>query len=116
MPTHPGFLAVFIIWESIQAHHKMQHSPAYGPFIQAALPVLAGDIDVRHFEITDVEQLKAALEMPVTQISQLSIQKGKAAEFLKAYDDALSKYIVGENYTGMWLGYEYEDPYLHPRW
>ena len=114
MPTHPGFLAVFIIWESIHAHHKMQHSPAYGPFVQAALPFLAGDIDMRHFEITDVGQLKAALEMPVTQISQLSIQKGKAAEFLKAYDDAISRYIVGENYTGMWLGYPYEDPYVHP--
>lgn len=112
MPTHPGYFAVFIIWESIHSHHKMQHSPAYGPFVQGILPILAGDIEVMHFEITDPKELKKALEMPVTQISQLFVQKGKAAEFLKTYNTAIENVFVGEKYTGMWLGYPYENPYV----
>jgi hypothetical protein len=113
MPTHPGVLAVFIIWESIQSHHKMQHGPAYGPFVQSIFPVLAGDIEVRHLEITDPTQLKKALEMPVTQMSQLFVQKGKAADFLKTYHATVEKALVGQKYTGMWLGYPYEEPYAN---
>lgn len=112
VPTHPGLFAVFIIWDSIHSHHKLEHSPAYGPFVQGVLPILAGDIDIVHFEIdSDAVSLKKALSMPCTQMSHLSIKKGKAAEFLKAYYESFEKYVVGENYHGMWMRYPYEEPY-----
>jgi hypothetical protein len=111
MPTHPGTFAAFIIWDSIHSHHKLEHSEAYGPFVQGILPILAGDIEIVHFEISsDREVLKKTLEMPVTQMSQLSVKKGKVADFLKAYHAGFAKHIVGENYHGMWIKYPYENP------
>ena len=110
MTTHPGLFAIYCIWDSINSHHSLQHSAAYGPFIQPIIPLLAGDISIAHLEITDRENLKEALESPVTQMSHLAIRKGKAAEFLKAYYQNFDKHIVGEKYKGMWLGYSYEDP------
>jgi len=76
------------------------------------VPLIAGDIEIIHMEVTDPVTLKRALESPITQTSHLSIKKGKAADFLKAYDASFQKYVVGEKYRGMWLGYAYEDPYL----
>jgi hypothetical protein len=112
MPTHPGILAVIIIWDSIQAHHKFMHSEAYAPFMQQAAPILTGDIDVTHLEITDKETLKTTLESPVTQISHISIKKGYAAKFLKEYHENFKKHLVSEKNHGMWTQHSYEDPYL----
>lgn len=112
MPTHPGIFAVFIIWESIHSHHKFCHDAAYGPFAQGIFPILAGDIEIVHFEITDSENLKKALNMPVTQISKISVKKGQVASFLKEYHDSFNKYVAGEAYTGMWTTYPYEAPYF----
>jgi hypothetical protein len=111
MPTNPGIFCIMIVWDSINAHHKFQHSPAYKPFIVSALPILAGDLEVIHFEITDRKTLKKALESPVTQISHLYIKKGFVADFLKAYHASFEKYVVGEKYNGMWISYPYEDAY-----
>lgn len=114
MPTHPGIFLVVMIWDSIHSHHKFQHSPSYKPFIVSALPILAGDLDVIHFEITDRKALKKALESPVTQISHLHIKKGFVADFLKAYNASFEKYVAGENFNGMCINYPYEDAYgLH---
>ena len=112
MSTHPGVFAIYVIWDSIHSHHKMEHSPAYGPFVQAVIPFIAGEIEISHFEITDREQLKIALDMPVTQISHLPIHKDKVADFLKGYGDGITKYIAGHNYRGISLLYPYEDPYV----
>ena len=112
MPTHPGLLCVIIIWDNIHSHHKFQHSPAYKPFMAAAAPILAGDLEIAHFEITDKKALKKALESPCTQISNLHIKKGMAADFLKAYNASFQKYIVGEKFNGMWISYSYENPYV----
>lgn len=113
MPTNPGVFCIVIIWDSIHAHHKFQHSPAYKPFIVSALPIIGGDLDVVNFEITDRKALKKALESPVTQISHLYIKKGFVADFLKAYNASFEKYIVGERFNGMCINYPYEDAY-HP--
>jgi hypothetical protein len=110
MPTHPGFFAVLIIWDSIHSHHKFNHSDAYGPFVVGIFPILAGDIEIIHFEITDRENLKKALESPVTQMSKLSIRKGQAAGFIRDYNAGFDKYIAGENYIGTWTSYPYEAP------
>ena len=81
--------------------------------VRSDFPILAGDIDIVHFEIdSDAVSLKKALSMPCTQMSHLSIKKGKAADFLKAYYESFDKYVVGENYHGMWMRYPYEDPYF----
>ena len=112
MPTHPGIFVLVIIWDAIQSHHKFEHSPAYGPFLQAAMPLIAGDIEIAHMDITDKDNLKKALESPVTQTSILGIKRGRVSSFLDAYDENFKKYIVGENYRGMWLTYAYEEPYL----
>ena len=112
MPTHQGLFAVAMIWESIHAHHKFAHSPAYGPFIAAALPILAGPLDIKHFEIlSDRDGLKRALEAPITGMSVLPVKKGKAADFLSFYNDKYAKYVVGDAYNGMWFHYPYEQPY-----
>jgi len=111
MPTHPGIFCVVMIWDSIHSHHKFQHSPSYKQFIVSVLPILAGDLEVIHFEITDRKALKKALESPVTQISHLYIKKGFVADFLKAYNAGFEKYVVGEKYNGMCINYPYEDAY-----
>lgn len=67
--THPNLFACYMIWDTIESHHKMQHSPTYGPFGYSLAPMLAGDIPITHFNITDPQQLKKALEMPVTLTS-----------------------------------------------
>jgi quinol monooxygenase YgiN len=110
VPTHPGLFCVIIIWDNIHSHHKFQHSPEYKSFMVAAAPIIAGDLEIAHFEITDKKALKKALESPCTQISHLFIKKGFAADFLKAYHASFEKYIVGEKFTGMCLSYSYEDP------
>jgi hypothetical protein len=115
MTTHPGILAVFIIWDTIHSHHKMEHSAAYGPYIAGIKPFLSGPIEVMHLEITEPKQLKLALESPITQISHLHVTAGQVAPFLEGYHGALKKYIVGEKYTGITMMYSYEDPYL-PSW
>ena len=109
--THPGIFAVYNIWDTIHSHHQLQHSAAYGPFVQNVAHFLAGDIDILHFEIADPTQLKSALEMPVTQTTAFRVRKGKVAEFLKAIDDAIAEKILGEGYNGLCLAYPYEDPY-----
>jgi len=110
MTTHPGILAAFIIWDSIHSHHKMEHSAAYGPFVAGIKPFLSGPIEILHFDITEPEQLKKALEAPVTQVSRLQVTPGQAAPFLEGYHTGLKKYIVGEKYKGITLLYPYEDP------
>ena len=109
--THPGILAALIIWETIHAHHKLEHSHAYGPFVAGVKPFLASPIQILHFEITEPEQLKAALESPVTQISQLHVTGGQVAPFLEGYHSGLDRYIKGEKYKGITLMYPYEDVY-----
>ena len=108
--THPGLFAAYIIWDTIHSHHKMEHSRAYGPFVLKVLPLLAGDIEISHFEITDPVQLKAALEMPVTVTTHIRVQKGRVADFLEAYEGGIAKYIVSDKIHGRFLGYSYEDP------
>ena len=113
VPTHPGWFAIVVVWESIHAHHKFQHSSAYATFLAAAVTIVAGPIDVKHFEISeDREGLKRALEAPITGMSVLPVKKGKAAEFLSFYNDTYAKYVVGDTYNGMWFHYPYEDPYF----
>ena len=80
--------------------------------MQQAAPILAGDIDVVHLEVTHRETVKETLESPVTQISHISVKKGYAAKFLKEYHENFNKHIVGEKNHGMWTQYSYEDPYL----
>ena len=80
--------------------------------MQQAAPILTGDIDVTHLEITDKETLKTTLESPVTQISHISIKKGYAAKFLKEYHENFKKHLVSEKNHGMWTQHSYEDPYL----
>lgn len=111
MPTHPGLFCVVIIWDSIHAHHKFQHSPSYKSFLAAAATILAGDLQFAHFEITDKKSLKKALESPCTQISHLYIKKGFVADFLKAYNAGIEKALAGEKYNGTWISYPYEDAY-----
>ena len=65
-----------MIWDSINSHHKFQHSPSYKPFIASAAPILAGDLDVVHFEITDRKTLKKALESPYYSNESSLYQKG----------------------------------------
>jgi len=114
MPTHPGILAVIIIWENIHAHHRFMHSESYGPFMMNAAPILAGDIEVVHLEVTDSKTLKTTLTSPVTQISHLSVKKGYAAKFLKEYHENYKKLVAGgEKNHGMWMQHSYEAPYSH---
>jgi hypothetical protein len=116
-PTHPGLFTVLIIWDTIHSHHKFEHSAAYGPFVQSIFPILAGNIDIVHFEITsDASTLKKTLEKPVTQMSHLFIKKGKVANFLTAFYESFEKHIVGEKYHGMWTSYPYEEPYILYSW
>jgi hypothetical protein len=113
VPTHPGLFAVAIIWESIHAHHKFQHSHSYGPYIAAVLPIIDGPLDINHFEISsDSEGLKRALESPITGMSVLPVKKGKAADFLEFYTEKYAKFVVGGSYKGMWFHYPYEQPYF----
>lgn len=113
MPTHPNTFAVVIVWDSIHSHHKFEHSAAYGPFLASALPILAGDINIQHFEISGgSEVLKKALESPITGMSVLPVKKGKAADFLGFYNETYAKYVLGERFKGMWFHYPYEDPYI----
>ena len=116
MTTHPGILAVLIIWDTIHSHHKLEHSSSYGPFVAGVKPFLAGPIQIQHFEITEPKQLKEAIESPVTQISQLHVTGGQVAPFLEGYHDGLGKYIKGEKYKGITLMYPYEDVYALLAW
>src|SRR5579859_3946925 len=116
MTTHPGILAVLIIWDTIHSHHKLEHSPSYGPFVAGVKPFLAAPIQIQHFEITEPKQLKQAIESPVTQISHLHVTGGQVAPFLKGYHDGLEKYIKGEKYKGITLMYPYEDVYALLAW
>jgi hypothetical protein len=108
--THPNLFVCYMIWDTIESHHKMQHSPAYGPFSHSLAPMLAGDISITHFQITDPQQLKMALEMPVTLTSHMKIAKDKVAGFLKEYPIAL-EHIEGE-LNGHVLMYAIEDAYV----
>jgi len=108
--THPGLFAAYLIWDEIQSHHKMQHGPAYGPFVMSVLPLLAGPIEVTHLDITDIAQLKTAMESPVLGTTVTRIQKGKVAPFLEAYKQAIAKQSVGPKHKAIWVGYSYEDP------
>ena len=102
-----------MIWDKIESHHKMQHSPAYGPFRRSMMPILSGDIEIAHMEINDCRQLKKALEMPVTQISHVKIEKDKVAEALELHNKALKN--IEEELHCMSMMYSYEDPYVPPR-
>jgi hypothetical protein len=108
--THPGLFAAYLIWDSIHSHHKLQHSPTYGPFAMSVYPLLAGDIEVVHLEITDPVQLKTAMERPVLGSTVVKIQKGKVAPFLGAYKAVIEKHSAQPKHTGLWIGYTYEDP------
>lgn len=112
MLTEPGIFVLVVIWDSIHSHHKFEHTPLYGPFLESGMPYIAGELEIAHMDITDAAAVKKALESPITQTSILGIKKGRVADFLKTYDENFRKYIVGEKYCGMWLGYAYEDPYL----
>lgn len=111
MTTHPGILSVFVIWDTIHSHHKMEHSVAYGTFVAGVKPFLSGPIEMMHFEIMEAKELKLALESPITQVSHLHVGKGQVAPFLEGYHAGLKKYIVGEKYKGITMMYPYEDPY-----
>jgi hypothetical protein len=106
MPTHSGHFCVIIVWDSIHSHHKFQHSPAYNSFMATAAPLIAGDIQIAHLEITDKKSLKKALESPWTQISHLFIKKGLASD-----NSSFEKYVVREKVNGMWPRHPYEDLY-----
>ena len=110
VPTHSGQFCVIIIWDSIHSHHKFQHSPSYKSFMAATAPVIAGDLEIAHFEITDKKSLKKALDSPCTQISHLYVKKGLAADFIKSYNSGFENYVSWEKFSGMWLAYPYEDP------
>ena len=111
--THPAILGAVLVWDSIHDHHKFQHSQAHAPFVHSLLTFLGGEIEARHMElIPDKAQLKEALESPVTQVSHLSIRKDKGADFVKNYEEAFNKHIIGEKYRGMWTQFSYEDPYF----
>jgi hypothetical protein len=74
------------------------------------MPALDGDLEVRHFEITDAEQLKRALEMPVTQTSCVKIPKDKVAEFIEAYYGGQK--FIAEELNCHCMMHAYEDPYV----
>ena len=99
------------MWDTIHSHHKWEHSHGYGPFVQSVLPLLAGDIEIVHLEITDPVKLKTAMERPVLGTTVVRIQKGKVANFLGSYKAAIEKHASNDNYKGLWIGYPYEDPY-----
>src|SRR5208282_4559160 len=97
VPTHPRLFAVVAIWESIHSYHKFGHSPAYGLFMAAALPVLDGPLDIKHFDIfLDSKTLKTALESPITGMSILPVKKGKVADFFGFYNEKYWKYVAGD--------------------
>jgi hypothetical protein len=112
--THPGILGAVLVWDSIHDHHKFQHSHAHAPFVHSLLTFLAGDITARHMELdpADKPALKQILSAPITHVSHLSIRKDKGADFIRDYDEAFKKYVIGEKYRGMWTQYSYEDPYF----
>lgn len=77
----------------------------------AALPVLDGPIDIKHFDIfSNSEVLKRALESPITGMSILPVKRGKVADFLGFYDENYWKYVAGDTYKEIWFHYPYEEP------
>lgn len=110
MTTHPALLGTYVIWDSLASHHNFQHSEVYAKLGATAAPILTGDLDVKHFEITDAENLKKALESNFTQTSVLQVKKGTAHKFLKDYYAAFDKYIAGEKYHGWWTAHSVENP------
>jgi|SRR5579862_4195847 len=111
--THPNLFAVYNIWESIHSHHKFQHSPEYGPFLFLVFPMLDGPIKFAHLDVENMKELRTTLESPVHQTSSLNVAMDKAGAYLKWWDEDSQKYLGGEKMNAIWLGYSYEDPYVH---
>src|ERR1700737_1920016 len=108
--THPNLFVVCVIWDSIQSHHKMLHSPEFGSALHALMPICDEAPEFKNFKITDAKELKKVLEMPVTQMSCASIKKDQAAAFIKEYNNAWNKYV--KQYCNCHtIMYSYEDPY-----
>ena len=108
--THPNLYACCIIWDSFESHHKLQHSPTYGPFYQALEPLLEEPVQIKHFKITDHEELKKGLEKPMTLIVEASIKKDQVAKFLETENDVRDSYLKEERNTLRMMSC-LEDPY-----
>jgi hypothetical protein len=111
--THPHVFAFYNIWDSLDSHHELQHSPEYIPIVQAATPLLAGRIRFVHIEIlTDAGQLKTGLESPTTQTAIIPLALDKVASYLKWWSAKAPKHLttVAAKMRSLWAGYPYEDP------
>jgi len=110
--THANTFTTYLVWDTIQSHHKLQHSEAYEPFVHSLFPLLAGELDIAHVDIgcCGGKQLKLALESPVTQTSVLYIKKDSYAKYLKTFKEVSAKYLEGKKNKGYYKGYSYEEP------
>jgi len=114
--THPDVIGVYAIWDSIDAHHQFMHSPDYGELLTLVAAGVAGPLIRTHLEIPDKisQDLKTALESPITMNSILPIARHKAAEYLKWRVETLPQY--GKQFpvkiNALFTHYSYEEPYV----
>jgi hypothetical protein len=115
--THPNILGVFTIWDSIHSSHKFLHRPEYPGFLKAVFPLRGpeGPETRTSFEIfSDAQELKKAVESPVTQAAVFYTSRIKVGEYIKWWREEGAKHV--ENFTSqgtlkaLWGGYPYEDP------
>ena len=92
------------------------HSPDYGGLLDLIALGTAGPPIRRHFEIPDKisQNLKIALESPITMNSIVPIASDKGAEYLKWRSETLPQH--GNQFpvkiNALFTRYSYEEPYV----
>jgi len=101
------------IWDSVDDHHKYQHSPDFIPFLEACYPMVGAEITIRHFAIdSHPEGLKAAIESPCTHVSVVPISMMKTSQYIKWWEEEAPKHFetIATKVRGIWAQYPKEDP------
>ena len=80
------------------------------------LPIVAGNVDRVHLEISEEtkDELKKAMESPLTQCAKLPIAYDKGYQHVTWFKESAPKLLdpISGKRNALWTGYAYEHPYF----